>query len=71
MILLLFSRYCGVIILYGHMCNNILALTHKPIAMTVSTMHFLIEIRVILKVIKSYFEGSYDKQNVTLVIAKN
>ena len=29
---------------------------------------FLIEIMLILKAIKSYFRGSYDKQNLTLVV---
>ena len=35
---------------------------------SVSTLLFLIEIIFILKAIKSYFKGSYDKQNITLVI---
>ena len=29
---------------------------------------FLIEIMIILKAIKSHFKGSYDKQNLTLVV---
>ena len=33
-----------------------------------SAMRFLIEIIFILKVIKSHFKGSYDKQNLTLVV---
>ena len=33
-----------------------------------STMRFLLEILTILKAIKSDFEGSYDKQNLTLVV---
>ena len=33
-----------------------------------SAMHFLIEIMFILKAIKSHFKGSYDKQNLTLVV---
>ena len=35
---------------------------------SVSTMRFLPEILFILKAIKSDFKGSYDKQNLTLVI---
>ena len=34
---------------------------------TVSTMRFLIEIISILKAMKSYLNGSYNKQNLTLV----
>ena len=34
----------------------------------VSTRHFLIEIMFILKAIKSHFKGSYDKQDLTLVV---
>ena len=36
--------------------------------MSVTTIHFLIEIMFILKVIKSHFKGLYDKQNLTLVV---
>ena len=36
--------------------------------MSVSAMRFLIEIMVKLKAIKSQFKGSYDKQNLTLVV---
>ena len=35
---------------------------------SVSTMFFLLEILPILKAIKSNFKGSYDKQNLTLVV---
>ena len=35
---------------------------------SVSTMRFLIEIMFVLKAIKSHFKGSYDKQNLTLVL---
>ena len=35
---------------------------------TVSTMRFLIETMFILKAIKSHYEGSYDKQNLTLAV---
>ena len=34
----------------------------------VSTIHFVIEITFILKTIKSHFKGSYDNQNLTLVV---
>ena len=34
----------------------------------VSTMRFLIEFMLIFKAIKSYFKGSYDKQNLTDVV---
>ena len=35
---------------------------------SVSTMQFRIEIMFILKATKSHFKGSYDKQNLTLVV---
>ena len=35
---------------------------------SVSTIRFPIEIMLILKAIKSHFNGSYNKQNLTLVI---
>ena len=38
------------------------------LAMSMSTMHFLNEIMFILKSIKSNFKGSYDEQNLTLVV---
>ena len=38
------------------------------ITTSVSAMHFLIEIKFIMKAIKSGFTGSYDKQNLTLVV---
>ena len=34
----------------------------------VSTMHFLTEIKLMLMAVKSIFKGSYDKQNLTLVV---
>ena len=46
-------------------CNNTLAHTHNII----DSVHFsnvFLEIMFILKVIKSHFRGSYDKQNLTL-----
>ena len=38
------------------------------LTMFVSTMHFLIEIKFILKAINSDFEGLYDNQALTLVV---
>ena len=38
------------------------------LTMSVSAMRFLLEILSILKVIKSYIKGSYDKQTLTLVV---
>ena len=38
------------------------------LTMSVSTVHFLLEILSTLKAIKSNFNGSYDKQNLTLVV---
>ena len=35
---------------------------------SVSTMRFLLEIVFILKAIKSHFKGSYNKQNLTLMV---
>ena len=35
---------------------------------SMSAVHFCIEIMFILKVTKSHFKGSYDKQNLTLVV---
>ena len=35
---------------------------------SVSTMRFLAEIMFVLKDINSHFRGSYDKQNLTLVV---
>ena len=35
---------------------------------SVSAMHFLIEIKLILKAIKPTFKGSYDKQDLTRVV---
>ena len=44
-------------------CKHVTLLTTS-----VSTMRFLIEIMFVLNVIKSHFKGSYDKQNLTLVV---
>ena len=38
------------------------------LAASMSAMRFLNEIMFILKAIKSHFKGSYDKQNLTLVV---
>ena len=38
------------------------------LTMSVSAMHFLIEVNVILKAIKYYLKGSYNKKNLTLVV---
>ena len=38
---------------------------------SVSTMRFLTEILFILKAIKFHFKGSYEKQNLTLVVISN
>ena len=42
---------------------NVMSLTKS-----MSMMGFLIEIMLPLKVIKSHFKGSYDKQNLTLMV---
>ena len=54
----------------NHMSTHVITLWHVHITslkMSVSAMQSLIEIHVIftLKVIKSHFKGSYDKQNLT------
>ena len=38
------------------------------LTISMSAMHFLTEIMFILKAIKSQCKGSYDKQNLTLVV---
>ena len=53
---------------YDHTCNNTLAQTCNVIDNDCVSTGFLIEIVFILKAIKSHFKGSYDKQNLTLVI---
>ena len=35
---------------------------------SVSTISFLNKIMIILNAIKSHFKGSYDKQNLTLIV---
>ena len=41
---------------------------HVTSLTSVSTMPFHIELMFILKALKSRFKGSYDKQNLTLVV---
>ena len=50
------------------MCNNTLARTRNVIEYVHVNNHFLEEIILLLKAIKSHFKGSYDKQNLTLVV---
>ena len=47
---------------------TLLCIDKMSLTMSVSTMHFLLEILSILKASKSNFKGSYDKQNLTLII---
>ena len=47
---------------------HVTSLTMSMSTTSVSTMYFRIEIMFILKATKSHFKGSYDKQNLTLVI---
>ena len=54
--------------LYGHICNNTKAQTRNVIDNVRVNNAFLIEIMFNLKAIKSHFKGSYDKQNLTLVV---
>ena len=53
---------------YGNTRNNTLARTCNVTDNVHVNNAFLIEIIFILKAIKSYFKGSYDKQNLTLVV---
>ena len=43
----------------------------KSLTIAMLTMRFLIEIMCIFEVIKSYFKGSYDEPNLTLVDIPN
>ena len=45
-----------------------IVITLWRVDVTSMTMRFLLEILPILKAIKSHFKGSYDKQNLTLVV---
>ena len=59
MMLLLFSGKRCVI-------NNVMT-THVLTLWREQVMSFFVEIKCTLKAIKSHFERSYDKQNITLV----
>ena len=48
--------------------NILVCMVCNVIDRAVTIMHFLIEILFSLNVIKSHFKGSYDKQNLTLVV---
>ena len=55
----------------NHMIKHVI--THWFIHVTslttsLSAIHFLIEIKLILNAIKSHFKGSYDKQHLTFVV---
>ena len=50
------------------MCNNTLAHNRNVIDNVRVNNAFLIEIMIILKAIKSHFKGSYNKQNLILVV---
>ena len=55
----------------NHQTTCVITLWHihvMSLKTSVSTMRFVIEIMLILKAIKSHFKGSYDKQNLTLLI---
>ena len=54
--------------IHYHTCNNTLAGNVMSLAMTVSAMHFIIEIIFILNKIKSHFKGLYDTQYLTLIV---
>ena len=50
------------------MCDNILACTRKAIDNVRVGTVFSHELMFILHAIESHFSGSYDKQNLTLVV---
>ena len=52
----------------GHTCKTLWHIHVKSLAMSMSTISFLIEIMFILNAIKSHFEESYDQQNLTGVV---
>ena len=71
MTLLLLSVQCIMLCHKNRMktCVITLRCVHiKSLTMSVSLIYFLLEIVFILKGIKSQFNGSYDKQNLTLVV---
>ena len=53
---------------YDHTCTNILARRRNVIDNVHVNNTFLIEIMIILNAIKSHFKGSFDKQNLTLMV---
>ena len=53
---------------YDHMCTNTSACRYNVINNVHVNNAFLLEILSILKAIESDFNGSYDKQNLTLVV---
>ena len=53
---------------YDHMCNNTVAHRRNIIDKVCVNNTFPIEIIIILKAIKFYFKGLYDKQDLTLVV---
>ena len=59
------KRHClRFSIIYFIICRRCYSLH----AMSLTTMHFLVEIMFILKALKSHFKGQYDKQNLKLVV---
>ena len=50
------------------MCNNTMARRRNIIDNVHVNDAFLVEIMIILRAIKFHFKGSYDKQNLTLVV---
>ena len=55
----------------NHMTTHVITLWYAHITSlttSVSATHFLTKVMFILKAIKSHFKGSYDKQNLTLVV---
>ena len=58
----------------NHMTTRVITLWRvhvTSLTTSVSTMRFLNEIIFVLKAIKSHFKGSYNKQNLTLVVNSN
>ena len=51
--------------------NTVLRVYVTSLTTSVLAMGFLLEILFILKAIKSHFKGSYDNQNLTLVVMSN
>ena len=54
--------------MYDHTRNNTLGRRRIVTDNVCVNNAFLIEIMISLKAIKSHFKGSYDKQNLTLVV---